>query len=315
MTEPADVLFRDTTLRDGLQLTDGRLPTAAKLELVRELLAIGVPAIEVGSMARPDLVPALADTTDLLRSLTPEELEHCWVWVATPGHVARATEAGARHLQYCLSASDSHNRANLGRPTERSMETLPEALELADAAGATLQFCLSTSFTCPFEGAVDPDRVLELIQDPRVTGASDVVLCDTTGQAVPAQVGELTRRTREVFAGRIVFHGHDTWGQGVANALAAVEAGAGMVDGTLAGLGGCPFAPGASGNTSIEDLAFGLRPPWANPDSLGRLIQAGQRVVEQLSEPNRSRTTEAAAASGPAFAWSLAATRGPGGQD
>ena len=110
-------ILRDVTLRDGLQLTGKVLPTERKIETVRELLRLGVPAIELGSMARPDLVPTMANTLDVVRALTPEELEKCWIWVATPGHVAKAAAAGARNFQYCLSASDSHNRANIGRTT------------------------------------------------------------------------------------------------------------------------------------------------------------------------------------------------------
>jgi hydroxymethylglutaryl-CoA lyase len=300
----AEIILRDVTLRDGLQLTGGILPTERKVEIVRALLAAGVTAIEVGSMARPDLVPSMANTVEVLEALTAEERDFCHVWVATPGNVRRAIAAGARHLQYCLSVTDAHNLANIGRTTEVSMAALPEALELAQAAGATIQLCLATSFTCPFEGDIDPQRVLALVRDPRAQGTDGVVICDTLGQAAPGEVGALIGEVRDsgMFE-EIVFHGHDTWGMGVANALAAAAAGATMIDGALGGLGGCPFAPGASGNTASEDLLFALRPQWLNPSSFGSLVRLGEAVTAEVGEASRSKAGQGARSEARAFGW------------
>src|SRR5690242_1389403 len=110
--------LRDVTLRDGLQLTAKALPTERKVEIVRQLLALGVPALEIGSMARPDLVPPLADTLDVIEALDADELARCWIWVATPRHLEKAAAAGARTFQYCFSASNSPNKANIGRSTQ-----------------------------------------------------------------------------------------------------------------------------------------------------------------------------------------------------
>ncbi|GEL24899.1 hydroxymethylglutaryl-CoA lyase [Pseudonocardia sulfidoxydans NBRC 16205] len=309
----SDVILRDVTLRDGLQLTGKTLPTERKVEIVRELLALGVPSLEIGSLARPDLVPPLANTLEVVAALTPEELERCWIWVATPRHVARAVDAGALNVQYCLSVSDAHNRANIGRDTDASLAAMPEAVETALAAGGRIQLCLATAFTCPFDGPVDPDRVLAIVGDPRTDGAADVVLCDTLGQAAPAEVSSLVGRVaREAPGRRIVFHGHDTWGQGVANTLAAVAAGAQVVDGALGGLGGCPFAPGASGNTSTEDLLFALRPSWLDPAGLVALAALSTDLLAELDEPNRSRTVQGIRSKADAFPWT-AAHRAAGG--
>lgn len=301
------VELRDVTLRDGLQLTGKVLPTAKKVEVVRELIELGVPEIELGSMARADLVPPMANTLDVVKALTPEELERCWIWVATPGHVAKAAAAGARNFQYCFSVTDSHNQANIGRTTEASLEALPEAVRLAQEAGGKIQLCLATSFTCPFEGPVDPERVVAIAKDPRAEGTQDIVICDTLGQAVPAEVSALISRVRrETPIRRIVFHGHDTWGLGVVNALAAVAAGATVVDGALGGLGGCPFAPGASGNTASEDLLFATRPEWFEPESLWRLVRLSEGLLDELGEPNRSRTVQGVHSNAPAFKWTMA---------
>ncbi|HEY6576447.1 MAG TPA: hydroxymethylglutaryl-CoA lyase, partial [Mycobacterium sp.] len=222
-----DVQLRDVTLRDGLQLTGKLLPTESKVRIIRTLLALGVPALEIGSMARADMVPALADTTDVIAALTPAELAKCWIWVATPRHVEKAAMAGARNFQYCFSASDAHNQANIGRDTEASIAAMPEAVRIAHDVQGEIQLCIATSFTCPFEGPVDPQRVLDIASDPRTDGAADIVLCDTLGQAVPMQVTGLVAAVRDSTPKRrIVFHGHDTWGLGVANTLAAIDAGA-----------------------------------------------------------------------------------------
>jgi hydroxymethylglutaryl-CoA lyase len=299
--------LRDVTLRDGLQLTGKVLPTERKAEIARRLLALGVPALEIGSLARPDKVPPMANSLDVVRSLTAEELARCWLWVATPKHVELALEAGARNLQYCFSATDAHNLANIGRTTDASLAAMPAALDMARDAGVAVELCIATSFTCPFDGPVDPDRVIAIANDPRAEGAQGVVICDTLGQAVPAQVAGLIARVRDETPEReIVYHGHDTWGLGVANTLAAVQAGAAMVDGALGGLGGCPFAPGASGNTSSEDILFATRPDWFTPDALAELVGISEHLLADLDEPNRSRTAQGARSRARAFEWVVA---------
>ena len=301
-TPRADV--RDVTLRDGLQLTAKMLPTERKVEIARELLALGVPALEIGSMARPDLVPPLADSIDVITALTPHELDRCWIWVATPRHVEKAAAAGARNFQYCFSASDSHNKANIGRSTEDSVAAMPDAVRIAREVGGSIQLCIATAFTCPFEGLTDPERVIGIAADTRTAGADDIVVCDTIGQAVPTQVADLILAVRDrTPERRIVFHGHDTWGLGVANTLAAIDAGAAMVDGSLGGLGGCPFAPGASGNTSTEDLLFATRPDWFTPTSLASMVEVTDKLLAEIGEPNRSRTAQGARSKAKAFDW------------
>ncbi|CAM03629.1 hydroxymethylglutaryl-CoA lyase [Saccharopolyspora erythraea NRRL 2338] len=303
--------LRDVTLRDGLQLTGKQLPTERKAAVVRELLRLGVPSVEIGSLARPDLVPSMANTLEVVEELTADELARCWVWVATPRHVQRAAQAGAVNFQYCLSASDKHNQANLGRSTEDSLTAMPKAVEHARDAGGRIQLCVATAFTCPFDGYVPARRVLDIATDPRTAGAADIVVCDTLGQAVPAQVTDLISRIAQHSPPRrIVYHGHDTWGLGVANSLAAAAAGAGEVDGALGGLGGCPFAPGAGGNAATEDLLFALRPDWLTPAAFARLVELSGELLDELGEPNRSRAAQGARSSATAFPWALAPAQG-----
>ncbi|WP_413099966.1 hypothetical protein [Streptomyces sp. Inha503] len=302
------VTLRDVTLRDGLQLTGKPLSTDRKVAIVRELLSLGIPSLEIGSLANPALVPPMANTVEVIESLTPDELARSWVWVATPRHVEKAARAGAVNFQYCLSASDRHNQANIGRPTEDSLAAMPAAIEHARSAGGRIQLCVATAFTCPFDGLVQQETVLRIASDPRTEGAEDIVLCDTLGQATPAQVTSLVSAvaTRSP-ARRIVYHGHDTWGMGVANSLAAVAAGASELDGALGGLGGCPFAPGASGNAATEDLLFALRPDWLTPDTFGAVVALADGLLAELDEPNRSRAGQAAHSSTTAFEWAVAA--------
>ncbi len=300
--------LRDVTMRDGLQLTGKMLSTDRKLEVIRQLLALGVPELEIGSLARGDKVPPMANTLEVVAELTAEELATCWVWVATPRHVEKAAAAGARNFQYCFSASDAHNEANIGRSTEVSLAAMPDAIDIALSVGGQIELCIATSFTCPFEGPVSEDRVLDIARDERTDGATDIVICDTLGQTVPAQVGSLISRVvAETPQRRIVFHGHDTWGLGVANTLAAISAGATLVDGSLGGLGGCPFAPGASGNTSSEDILFATRPDWLTPATLAAMVEISEQLLIDLGEPMRSKTVQGVRSrqpgSAPAFEW------------
>ncbi|MDJ0360384.1 hydroxymethylglutaryl-CoA lyase [Rhodococcus sp. H29-C3] len=300
--------LRDVTMRDGLQLTGKMLSTERKLEVIRQLLALGVPELEIGSLARGDKVPPMANTLEVVAELTAEELDTCWVWVATARHVEKAAAAGARNFQYCFSASDAHNEANIGRSTEVSLAAMPDAIEIARSVGGQIELCIATSFTCPFDGPISEDRVLDIARDERTDGATDIVICDTLGQAVPAQVGSLISRVvAETPQRRIVFHGHDTWGLGVANTLAAISAGAALVDGSLGGLGGCPFAPGASGNTSSEDILFATRPDWLTPATLAVMVEISEQLLIDLGEPMGSKTVQGARSRqpgrAPAFEW------------
>ncbi|HWN32042.1 MAG TPA: hydroxymethylglutaryl-CoA lyase [Pseudonocardia sp.] len=304
----AQVSIRDVTLRDGLQLVSTIMPTPDKVKLARTLLELGVPEIEIGAVVRPDRVPPMADTLDVVRQLDHATLARSWVWVPNLTGVRRAVEAGAVNLQYVLSVSESHNRANVGCSVQTSLDGLAESVRYAAEHGARLQLGLATAFSCPFEGPTPPAAVLAAVEDARAAEVASLVLCDTIGQAVPDQVAALTGRVRRV-AGRrgLVFHGHDTWGLGVANSIAAIAAGADTVDAALGGLGGCPFAPGASGNTALEDVLYALRPDWLTPQRFRALVGHGRALLGQLDQPVRSRAAEGAARSPGSHVWAVAA--------
>jgi hydroxymethylglutaryl-CoA lyase len=259
-TLPSSVVLRDVTLRDGLQ-DEAPIPTTAKVALFEALVAAGVRDLELVSFVRPDRVPAMADAEAVCAAT--EELARAagvirWALVLNRRGVDRALAAGLTHLQYVVSVSDAHSRHNAGAGTDEAMAAFVEVAALAAAAGAVVEMTLATAFGCPFEHRVDPDRVVRVAIDAVAAGAASVGLADTIGVAVPTEVATLVERVCGAVDVPVGVHLHDTRGLAVANALTALQHGARRVDASLGGLGGCPFAPGASGNVAIEDLAHAL---------------------------------------------------------
>ncbi|WP_237481198.1 hydroxymethylglutaryl-CoA lyase [Lichenibacterium dinghuense] len=244
--------------RDGLQGIGPFVPTAAKIDMIERLNAAGIGRIEIGSFVSASALPQMRDT--------PELLEHCrehlhglvpQVLVPSERRAKDALAAGARCLAWVISVSEPHNRSNVRRsPDESAVEYERLAAELP--AGTFMRLNLATSFDCPFVGRVDEEAVL-LLLDRLVPALPDaeVCLCDTTGRADPAHVASLFGRAKARLPGAaFAFHAHDTYGLGTANVYAAYEAGVRVMDAAVAGLGGCPFAPGATGNVATEDVAW-----------------------------------------------------------
>lgn len=250
------VRLRDVTLRDGLQDEDP-IPTEHKLAIFEALVAAGVTDLELTSFVRPDRVPALADAEQFVAATNGHDGVTRWGLVLNRRGAERALAAGLHHLQFVFSVSEAHNLNNAGRTVEDSLESLAGVRRVA--ADATLEVTLATAFGCPFAGAIDRSLVLELLGRTLDTGVDGVSLADTIGTAIPSEVGALVSAAIALAGDTPVgVHLHDTRGLAIANALAAVDAGATRLDGALGGLGGCPFAPGASGNLAIEDLAHVL---------------------------------------------------------
>jgi hydroxymethylglutaryl-CoA lyase len=257
---PASTTLRDVTLRDGLQ-DEQPVPTDVKVALFEALVRAGVRDLELTSFVRPDRVPAMADAVALCaatRDLADMAGVTRWGLVLNPRGVDRALGAGIAHLQYVVSVSDTHSRHNAGTGTNAALTAFREVAASATAAGAVVEMTLATAFGCPFEHRVDQGRVVDVAYAAADAGASAIGLADTIGVATPVEVGELVTRVVAAVAVPIGVHLHDTRGLAIANALAALQHGASRIDGSLGGLGGCPFAPGASGNVALEDLAHGL---------------------------------------------------------
>jgi len=258
---PTHVVIREVGLRDGLQSIQAVLPTARKLEWIAGAYAAGQREIEVGSFVPARLLPQLADTAELVAYA--KTLPGLAVSVLVPNlkGAQRALETGADLLLVPLSASHEHSLANLRKTPDEVVAEVARIRAERDAAGSTtlIEGGIGTAFGCTIQGRVEPDEVLRCMQALLDAGADRVSIADTVGYAGPAAVRALFERARRV-AGERFFcgHFHDTRGLALANVYAALETGVARFDATLAGIGGCPHAPGASGNAASEDLAFML---------------------------------------------------------
>ncbi|MEO6654006.1 MAG: hydroxymethylglutaryl-CoA lyase [Ilumatobacteraceae bacterium] len=301
MPELDSIRVRDVTLRDGLQ-DEAPIPTEQKLALFEALLSAGVRDLELTSFVRPDRVPAMADAEALCSATADHDVVR-WGLVLNERGARRALDAGLAHLQFVISVSDTHSRENAGRSTAEAIESLAAVCALA-GAGAEVEVTLATAFGCPFEQRIDPDRVVDVAAQAVAAGVVALSLADTIGTAIPTEVSSLVARaTAEVISG-VGVHLHDTRGLGVANALAALTAGATRLDASAGGLGGCPFAPGASGNVALEDLAHVLEESGIHTGlSVPAVIAAAELACEAVGR----RLTTHVGVAGPRFTHQQAA--------
>lgn len=256
---PGHVIVREVGLRDGLQSIQTLLPTARKKEWVTRAHAAGVREIEVGSFVPPRLLPQLADTDAVLAHALGLAGLSASVLVPNLHGAERALAMGAHWMILPLSASRAHSLANLRKSPDEVISELSRMRAARDASGSStkIECGISTAFGCTLQGAVQADEVLRLSQAALDAGADRVSLADTVGHADPVAVARLFERLLAVAGERVGGgHFHDTRGLALANVLAAAQVGVGRFDGSLAGIGGCPHAPGASGNASTEDLVF-----------------------------------------------------------
>lgn len=246
--------------RDGFQPIGPFIPTDDKVAFIEAAVAAGLARIEIGSFVSPAAVPQLRDTAEVLERTRHLDGYDPQILVPNARGVALALAAGSTHLVYVISASDAHNRNNVRRDTEVSIREYGEVVR-GLPEGVRLRLNLATAFDCPFDGRMEPGFVLDRLARMLDHRADvEVGLCDTTGRADPDHVASLSaaclRRWGDT---RFVFHGHDTYGLGLANVAAAWHAGIDGFDAAFGGLGGCPFAPGATGNTASEDVAWMFR--------------------------------------------------------
>jgi hydroxymethylglutaryl-CoA lyase len=255
---PPVVDVREVGMRDGLQL-EAPVPLAGKVAMLEALVATGVQRIEVTSFVSPRAVPALADADALAAQLHRFPGVRFSALVANLRGAQRAVDAGIADLEYVVSAADSHSRANAGRPTADAVQAVADIAALAHGAGGSLEVIIATAWDCPFDGRTDPSRVLDVVRSSVAQGADQLCLGDTIGTVTPRRTVELLDAVREAAPGLpLGAHFHDTRGTGQANALAAALAGVTRFDASVGGLGGCPFAPGASGNIATEELVYWL---------------------------------------------------------
>lgn len=273
--------------RDGLQMESTVVPTAVKVELIERLLRAGLKRIEVTSFVNPKKVPQMADAEELLSRLKrPDDVWFTGLVLNRKG-LDRAIAAGCNEIGMVVVASDTFNRRNQGASTEESIAAWLDISKSAQAAGVRAQVSVSAAFGCPFEGEVPVHRVIEIAKRVAEGEPSEICFADTIGVGVPTQVTEILTKAREALPGvRLRCHFHNTRNTGIANAFAAVEAGAVALDASIGGVGGCPFAPAATGNISTEDLLYMLdRSGIQTGVSLPALIETARWLQEQLGRP------------------------------
>ena len=309
------IYVNDVAVRDGFQIEKAFVPTATKVEVVNQLSRTGLHKIEVTSFVSAKAVPALADAEEVLAGIerVPGVIYVALVPNIRGVHNAAAARRKPDEVNGVVSASETHNRANINRTHEQSLAELPTMVKAAHDAGLKITMSLSTTFGCPFEGRVHEDVVLDFVGRFRELGFDGISLADTTGMANPRQVRELTAKVLERFPPPdetyYTLHFHNTRGMGLANVVAGIEAGVRSFDGSLSGLGGCPFAPGASGNictedmvNMLEDMGYDTRvdlakllavarriPAVVGHETPGQVMKAGQ-TLELHEAPDTART-------------------------
>jgi hydroxymethylglutaryl-CoA lyase len=263
MPKSVDVIVREVGLRDGLQLVKSFVPTETKLKWLRAVAAAGVPEVEVTNFVPAKVIPQFADAADVARGALEVAGPKMCALAPNRKGAENMLAAGIRKINFVLSVSGGHNLANVRKTPDQSFAEFESVVALRtekpEYKDVTIQGCLATSFGCTIEGRVDPDRVLRFVERYLELGADEITLADTVGYAGPSEVANLFHHTVRIAAGKPVYsHFHDTRGLGLANAYAALEAGVRGFDASTGGLGGCPFAPGASGNIVMEDLVYML---------------------------------------------------------
>src|SRR5579863_9276437 len=247
----------DVTARDGLQNEPKPVSTLDKLALIEKLVRAGVSDIQATSFVHPKWVPQMADAEDVAAGLSQFPGVTFSALVPNIKGYERAVAAGIRHMEFVIAASETFNRKNLNRSMAESLQLLKETTRLAERDGVVLRVGFSTCFHCPFEGRISSQAVVDAVRAAREIAPWRIAVCDTDGMGFPDQVketvgrviGELQMNPRD-----LVLHFHDTYGRGLANTLAGIECGVREFDASTAGLGGCPYCPGASGNLATEDL-------------------------------------------------------------
>ncbi|HET9314766.1 MAG TPA: hydroxymethylglutaryl-CoA lyase [Vicinamibacteria bacterium] len=296
MSLPGRADVREVGPRDGFQNEPEVIPTDAKVALIDRLARTGLRRLEATSFVRPDVVPQLADAAEVLERIdVPEGVA---VSVLVPNErgleAALARRDQIDEVSVFLSASESHNRANVNRSVEESLTGLERVLATAGEAGLRRVAVIATSFGCPYEGRVDAERVLRIAWRLAAAGAAEVGFGDTTGMANPVQVRDFFTRAGEHLGGagvQLTAHFHNTRGQGLANVLAALEAGCTSYESSFGELGGCPVPAGATGNIATEDLVSMLHEMGIDTGiDLDALLDASRAVREVLGRPLGSHT-------------------------
>nr|WP_282571220.1 hydroxymethylglutaryl-CoA lyase [Methylonatrum kenyense] len=271
-----NVVINEVSLRDGLQLHREFVPTAEKLRLLKRLVDAGIRDFEVTSFVSPKAVPQMADASDVFAGLPVLDGVSYSALVPNRKGLERAADVGCKTVNLVLSATDTMNEKNIRMSLDEAKATCVDTIEHAATLGVNADAYIAVAFECPFERRVDPRRIVDLTREMFEAGAGRVIIADTIGAAAPAQVSDLfSMLVPEFGAERFACHFHDTRAMALANVWEALQQGIRRFDSAVGGLGGCPFAPGASGNLATEDLLLFLRQcGFETGVSLGGVVSA-----------------------------------------
>lgn len=283
----AQINILEVGARDGLQNEPGVISTENKVQLIGKAMDTGVRRLEVASFVHPKRVPQMADAEAVLAALPDRDDVSYIGLVLNKKGALRALETKAHELGAVVVATDTFGQKNQGQTVEEGIEVTRDIIRLAREAGRKGQVTIAASFGCPFEGKVDPDRVIDIALRIAEAGPLDIALADTIGVGVPTQVEDLVGRLREELPEMpLRAHFHNTRNTGIANAFAAARAGVTTLDASLGGIGGCPFAPKATGNIPTEDLVYLLEQSgYATGVDLDALIAAAGWLEGVLDRP------------------------------
>ncbi|MBO6782860.1 MAG: hydroxymethylglutaryl-CoA lyase [Alphaproteobacteria bacterium] len=295
MGYPAKVTVVDVGPRDGLQAEPGTVPAAAKIELIDRLSEAGVPAVEAGAFVSPKWVPQMADTAEVFAGIARRPGTRYPVLVPNMKGLDGAIASGVEEIAIFGAASETFSRKNINCSIAESLERFRPVAEAARARGMKVRGYISCVLGCPYEGAVDVADVVRVARALDEMGCYEVSLGDTVGVGTPVRARAMVDAVSQaVPAERLALHFHDTYGQALANILACLEAGVATVDAAVAGLGGCPYAPGASGNVATEDVVYMLDGMGIETGiDLESLVAAGVFISGALGRTPASKAAQA----------------------
>ena len=295
MALPKYVRIGEAGARDGLQNEKQVVPTAVKGELIERLADAGLSDIEAGSFVSPKWVPQMADSDEVIKRMKRKPGVTYGALVPNMQGYARAQAAGIKEIGIFTAATESFTKANINCTIAESIERFRPVVEAAKKDGVRIRAAVSCALGCPFEGDVPPAKVAEVAKTLLDLGVDDIDLADTIGVGTPVKAQRMLSATLErVPLDKISIHFHDTYGQALANTLACLELGVAAVDSAVAGLGGCPFAPGATGNVATEDVVYMLHGMGIETGiDLDKLIDAAFFISDHLGRPPVSRVANA----------------------
>ncbi|MBW3561431.1 MAG: hydroxymethylglutaryl-CoA lyase [Actinobacteria bacterium] len=295
MSLPERVTIVEVGPRDGLQNESGVVPTDVKVAFIDRLARTGLPVVEATSFVHPDWVPQLADAAEVMDRIDRVDGVRYPVLVPNETGLERALEHGAGEIAVFTAASEGFTKANINRTIDESIEMFRPVVRRASEAGVRVRGYVSTVLGCPYQGDVPIEDVVRVTGSLLELGIDEISLGDTIGVGTPGETqGLLTAVAEEVDLERIGVHMHDTFGQGLANTLAAFEAGVTIADTSAGGLGGCPYAPGAKGNLATEDLVYALHGSGVDTGvDLDGLVDTTEWMADQLGRDPESRVVQA----------------------